>query len=69
MQYDSDSNGYIDAFMVVHAGQGAKETRDPTDLWSAKWVMPGAIETGFTRSLPFQRTENSVWYVMKSDKD
>ena len=37
-QYDCDSNGYIDPFMVVHAGtgKGAVATHDSINLWSAK---------------------------------
>ena len=49
-QYDSDSNGYIDAFMVVH---GAEVTHDPMDLWSAKWVMPEAIGNGKSKVYAF----------------
>jgi len=52
-QYDCDSNGYVDAFMVVHAGQGAEVTHDPTDLWSAKWVMPEAIGNGKSKVYAF----------------
>ncbi|KAH7089752.1 M6 family metalloprotease domain-containing protein [Paraphoma chrysanthemicola] len=39
-QYDNDGNGYVDAFVVVHAGQGAEQTGDPHDLWSVKWTLP-----------------------------
>jgi immune inhibitor A len=53
VQYDCDSNGYIDAFMVVHAGSGAQQTLDPTDLWSAKWVMPEAIGSGKSKLYAF----------------
>ena len=38
--YDNDGNGYVDAFIVVHAGRGAEETGDANDIWSAKWVLP-----------------------------
>ena len=52
-QYDCDSNGYIDAFMIVHAGQGAEVTNDPADLWSAKWVMQEAIGNGKSKLYAF----------------
>jgi immune inhibitor A len=38
--YDNDGNGYVDAFIVVHAGRGAEETGAATDIWSHKWVLP-----------------------------
>ncbi len=37
--YDNDENGYVDAFIVVHAGRGGEETGDSGDLWSHKWVL------------------------------
>jgi immune inhibitor A len=39
--YDNDGNGYVDAFIVVHAGRGAEETLKKGDLWSLKWVLAG----------------------------
>jgi immune inhibitor A len=38
--YDNDNNGYVDAFIVVHAGSGAEQTRLSGDIWSAKWNLP-----------------------------
>ena len=38
--YDNDGNGYVDAFIVVHAGRGAEETGATGDIWSHKWVLP-----------------------------
>ena len=38
--YDNDGNGYVDAFVVVHAGRGGEETGYPGDIWSHKWVLP-----------------------------
>lgn len=38
--YDNDENGYVDAFVVVHAGTGAEMTGNPNDIWSVKWVLP-----------------------------
>ncbi len=37
--YDNDGNGYVDAFVVVHAGPDAAETGHGTDIWSHKWVL------------------------------
>ncbi len=39
--YDNDGNGFVDAFIVVHAGPGAEETGDPNHIWSHKWVLSG----------------------------
>ncbi|MCK4385685.1 MAG: M6 family metalloprotease domain-containing protein [candidate division Zixibacteria bacterium] len=39
-QYDNDSDGYVDALMVVHAGQGAEFTGSLDDMWSHKWAVP-----------------------------
>ncbi|KAH8647929.1 immune inhibitor A peptidase M6-domain-containing protein, partial [Xylariales sp. PMI_506] len=38
--YDNDHNGYVDAFVVVHAGRGAETDRDPNKIWSVKWNIP-----------------------------
>jgi len=38
--YDNDSDGYVDALVVVHAGQGAELTGSPDDIWSHKWSVP-----------------------------
>jgi len=39
--YDNDGNGYVDAFIVVHAGAGAEVTGSPGDIWSHKWTVDG----------------------------
>jgi immune inhibitor A len=39
--YDNDGNGFVDAFIVVHAGPGAEETGDGDHIWSHKWVLSG----------------------------
>jgi immune inhibitor A len=39
--YDNDSNGFVDAFIVVHAGRGGEETGSSGDIWSHKWVLDG----------------------------
>ncbi|MET7853050.1 M6 family metalloprotease domain-containing protein [Streptomyces avermitilis] len=38
--YDNDGNGFVDAFVLVHAGEGGEVTGDPGDLWSHKWTLP-----------------------------
>jgi immune inhibitor A len=47
--YDNDGNGYVDAFIVVHAGPGAEVTGNAGDIWSHKWVLPAAFNTDTTR--------------------
>jgi immune inhibitor A len=42
--YDNDGNGFVDAFIVVHAGRGGEETGDSGDIWSHKWVLPAAYD-------------------------
>jgi immune inhibitor A len=39
--YDNDRNGFVDAFIVVHAGPGAEETGNQNHIWSHKWVLNG----------------------------
>ena len=38
--YDNDGNGFVDAFIVLHAGPGAEVTLDGGDIWSHKWTLP-----------------------------
>ena len=47
--YDNDGNGYVDAFIVVHAGVGGEQTADPGDIWSHKWVLPQVYNADGTR--------------------
>ena len=42
--YDNDGNGYVDAFVVVHAGGGGEETGRHGDIWSHKWTLPAAAD-------------------------
>ena len=39
--YDNDGNGYVDAFIVIHAGPGGEVTGNPDDIWSHKWTLDG----------------------------
>ena len=41
--YDNDGDGFVDAYVVVHAGSGAEETGSPDDIWSHKWVLPSSM--------------------------
>ncbi len=36
-QYDNNSDGYVDALFIIHAGQGAEYTGNPNHIWSHKW--------------------------------
>lgn len=38
--FDNDNDGFVDAFIVVHAGPGAEVTGDDGHIWSHKWVLP-----------------------------
>ena len=37
--YDNDGNGFVDAFIVIHAGPGAEVSGSHDDIWSHKWVL------------------------------
>jgi immune inhibitor A len=39
--YDNDGNGFVDAFIIVHAGSGGEVTGKGGDMWSHKWVLEG----------------------------
>lgn len=39
--FDNDGNGFVDAFIVIHAGPGAEETGNAGHIWSHKWVLSG----------------------------
>ena len=39
--FDNDGNGFVDAFIVIHAGSGGEVTGSSDDIWSHKWVLPG----------------------------
>jgi immune inhibitor A len=48
--FDNDGNGFVDAFIVVHAGPGAESTGSPGDIWSHKWTLSeGAVTTDGTK--------------------
>ena len=43
--YDNDGNGFVDAFIVIHAGTGAETNNNPGDIWSHKWTVEGGAQT------------------------
>jgi immune inhibitor A len=46
-QYDNDHDGFVDAFIVVHAGPGAEVTGSVNQIWSHKWTIEGdPVEVG-----------------------
>lgn len=47
--YDNDGDGYVDAFVVVHAGRGAEQTGSGNDIWSHKWVMRSVMNADSTK--------------------
>ena len=47
--YDNDGNGFVDAFIVVHAGQGGEQTGNSGDIWSHKWMLPSAAHAPTAR--------------------
>ncbi|GAA2750437.1 MULTISPECIES: M6 family metalloprotease domain-containing protein [Kitasatospora] len=47
--YDNDANGYVDAFIVVHAGSGGEATGNSGDIWSHKWTLPGELNADGTK--------------------
>jgi immune inhibitor A len=55
--YDNDHNGMVDAFIVVHAGQGAEEIPDPVErpnnIWSAKWTLRNSTHADGTNVYGF----------------
>ncbi|MET7397930.1 M6 family metalloprotease domain-containing protein [Dactylosporangium sp. NPDC005572] len=47
--YDNDGNGFVDAFIIVHAGPGGEVTGNPGDIWSHKWTLPSAYNADGAR--------------------
>jgi immune inhibitor A len=46
--YDNNADGYVDAFVVIHAGAGAEVTGSKNDIWSHKWVLPAVYNADGT---------------------
>jgi immune inhibitor A len=51
--YDNDGNGYVDAFIVVHAGSGSEQTGHVDDIWSAKWFLPQEVTVNTVKVFGF----------------
>jgi M6 family metalloprotease-like protein len=49
--YDTDGDGIVDAFFVIHAGRGGERSGDRNDIWSHRWVTRNPVDTGSTNSL------------------
>ncbi|MFG2820180.1 M6 family metalloprotease domain-containing protein [Kitasatospora sp. NPDC048365] len=47
--YDNDGNGYVDAFIVVHAGSGGEASGNSGDIWSHKWTLPAELNADGTK--------------------
>ncbi|MBE9636911.1 M6 family metalloprotease domain-containing protein [Salipiger mangrovisoli] len=47
--YDNDGDGFVDAYVVVHAGSGAEQTGSGGDIWSHKWVMRSEFNADGTK--------------------
>jgi len=43
--YDNDGDGFVDAYVVIHAGAGAEVTGSANDIWSHKWTLAGGAYT------------------------
>jgi immune inhibitor A len=39
--YDNNNDGFVDAFIVMHAGPGGEVTGNRDHIWSHKWVLSG----------------------------
>ena len=47
--YDNDGNGYVDAFVVIHAGSGGEQSGNSGDIWSHKWTLPSVMNADGTK--------------------
>jgi len=47
--YDNDGNGYVDAFVVIHAGTGGEQSGNSGDIWSHKWTLPAVYTADSTK--------------------
>lgn len=43
--YDNNGDGFVDAFIVIHAGAGGEVTGNSGDIWSHKWVLDGGARS------------------------
>lgn len=40
-QYDNDGDGYVDAVVLIHPGQGGEVSGNSQDIWSHRWSILG----------------------------
>ena len=59
-QYDNNNDGYVDAFMVIHAGPDAAQTLDPNHIWSHKWVLHNAYNTDGTKIYAYDTVDENA---------
>jgi immune inhibitor A len=43
--FDNNGDGFVDAFIVIHAGGGAEVSGSASDIWSHKWTLQGGART------------------------
>lgn len=45
--FDNDGNGFVDAFVLVHAGPGSETTGNQAEqIWSHKWTLRNPVTAG-----------------------
>lgn len=59
-QYDNNNDGYVDAFMVIHAGPDAAQTLNPNHIWSHKWVLPNAYNADGTKIYAYDTVDENA---------
>jgi immune inhibitor A len=60
--FDADSNGFVDAIFIVHAGPGAEVTGDPWDIWSHAWrtSYPIAVDDVLVRRYSMEPEDGRI---------
>jgi M6 family metalloprotease-like protein len=46
--YDSDGDCYVDVVGIVHQGTGEEVGESSTDIWSHRWTLSGAWNSGYS---------------------
>jgi immune inhibitor A len=49
--FDNDGDGFVDAFIVIHAGGGAEATGSSGDIWSHSRLLNYTVSTPHTLHL------------------
>ncbi|MFC4066198.1 M6 family metalloprotease domain-containing protein [Actinoplanes subglobosus] len=47
--YDNDGDGYVEGFVIVHAGPGGESTGNRGHIWSHKWALPSVYPADMTK--------------------